>query len=87
MSGWDVPDFKLEPPDEPVSMAWCDCCHEWHDEHCEDGWGWCASTCDFTQPDYCEECCGFVGDAPDRDGSFGDDPRIDMLREEGLDYD
>ena len=82
MCSWDAPDFNLEPPENAEAMAWCDCCLEWRTEHCEAGWGWCATEGDFMQPAYDVECPNFSGDQPSPDDIYGDDPRIDMAREE-----
>lgn len=79
MSTQDVPDFNLEPPEPQEAKQWCDCCRNWRECPCGCGLGWCTWAWEFTEPDGSEECWGFDGEAPDME----DDPRIDMMREEG----
>ena len=80
---WTCPTGKIKAPEEAVPMAWCDRCRNWEECPCGCGWGWCSYIDEFTEPDRSDECGGFDGEPPEMD----DDPRIDMLREEGNDDD
>ena len=80
---WDVPDWNMEPPEEHPSMQWCDRCFNWRHEHCEEGWGWCTVEREFLEPDKRNECPDFDGEPPTEEELYGEDPRVDMMREEG----
>lgn len=79
MRGWEVPDANLEPPEQQEPPQRCDLCGNWRECPCGCGMGWCIECREFTEPDGSEECGGFDGEAPEE----YDDPRIDMMREEG----
>lgn len=69
-AGWDVPDFGLEPPEEPADMAWCGRCRNWAACPCGCGWGWCDRCGEMVRPDETQDCGDFNGEPPE----LGDDP-------------